>query len=77
MQLEDEIKQLEKDLHNLEEAIKAKVPALKMAETRLENRSCRPNLDRCHDCAQENLQQELDELTNCKDILEKKQADAR
>ncbi|XP_002734332.1 tektin-B1-like [Saccoglossus kowalevskii] len=61
---EEEIADMEKDIRDLEAAIKAKDNPLKLAMTRLENRTYRPNVELCRDNAQYGLVNEVQEIQN-------------
>lgn len=41
--------EMEADVHELDADLQAKTASLKLAHTRLENRSCRPGVDLCRD----------------------------
>ena len=62
---EKEIEEMRKDIAKLEQAIRDKEAPLKLAETRLENRTCRPSgLELCRDNAQYGLVNEVHEIKN-------------
>jgi len=62
---EKEIAEMRKDIANMEQAIRDKEAPLKLAETRLENRTCRPSgLELCRDNAQYGLVNEVNEIKN-------------
>ena len=62
---EKEIVEMRKDIAQMEEAIRAKEAPLKLAETRLENRTCRPSgMELCRDNAQYGLVNEVVEIKN-------------
>ncbi|KAK1880908.1 Tektin-2 [Dissostichus eleginoides] len=46
---EDEIAEMESDIHGLDADLQAKTASLKLAHTRLENRTNRPGMDLCRD----------------------------
>ena len=48
-QTEDEISEMEADLRGLDQDLRVKTASLKLAHTRLENRTCRPGMDLCRD----------------------------
>jgi tektin-2 len=52
LQTEEEIAELENDIRGIEEKIRAKDPPMKLAQTRLENRTYRPNVELCRDAPQ-------------------------
>lgn len=49
VQTEKEISDMENDIFKLDADLKAKTAPLKLAHTRLENRTCRPGMDLCRD----------------------------
>ncbi|PVD23265.1 hypothetical protein C0Q70_16529 [Pomacea canaliculata] len=68
----DEIAQMENDIRGIEEAIRAKINPTKLAETRLENRTYRPNVELCRDAPQYGLTDEVKQLQATKKALEEK-----
>lgn len=72
MQTEEEIAELEEDIRRTNEAIKAKVNPMKLAQTRLENRTYRPNVELCRDNPQYGLIDEVKQLEATKLALEEK-----
>lgn len=69
---EDEIAELENDIRGLEESIRDKVNPTKLAQTRLENRTYRPNVELCRDAPQYGLTDEVKQLEATKKALEEK-----
>ncbi|KAJ6659756.1 hypothetical protein lerEdw1_018472 [Lerista edwardsae] len=74
-----EIGDQEHNIEALKQAIKDKETPLKVAQTRLYDRSFRPNIDLCRDAAQFRLVSECEELTNSiaalkKELLQSEQA---
>ncbi|XP_070811167.1 tektin-4 [Pituophis catenifer annectens] len=67
-----EIGHQEHNIEALKQAIKDKETPLKVAQTRLYDRSFRPNIDLCRDTAQFRLISEVEELTESIDSLKKK-----
>ncbi|XP_026560414.1 tektin-4 [Pseudonaja textilis] len=67
-----EIGHQEHNIEALKQAIKDKETPLKVAQTRLYDRSFRPNVDLCRDAAQFRLISEVEELTESIDSLKKK-----
>ncbi|XP_066552009.1 tektin-1 [Amia ocellicauda] len=59
----DEISSQEKNIETLKQAIADLEGPLKVAQTRLQARTQRPNVELCHDSAQSRLQQEVREIT--------------
>ncbi|XP_003224789.2 tektin-4 isoform X2 [Anolis carolinensis] len=81
--LEHHLKKILKEIgdqeHNIEalkQAIKDKETPLKVAQTRLYDRSFRPNVDLCRDAAQFRLISEVEELTESIEALKKKLLDS-
>ena len=72
MQTEDEIAEMENDIRGLQEAIRAKTNPTKLAQTRLENRTYRPNVELCRDAPQYGLTDEVKQLEATKKALEEK-----
>lgn len=72
---EKEIAEMRQDIARMEEAIRAKEAPLKLAETRLENRTCRPSgMELCRDNAQYGLVNEVVEIKNTIKALKDKLA---
>ncbi|KAM3827132.1 tektin-4 [Vipera latastei] len=67
-----EIGHQEHNIQALKQAIKDKETPLKVAQTRLYDRSFRPNVDLCRDAAQFRLISEVEELTESIESLKKK-----
>lgn len=58
-----------KEITLLDDAIFAKIDAVKCAETRLENRTCRPGFELCRDQSQDGLKHEVLQLRQTKENL--------
>jgi len=71
-QTEEEIAELEEDIRRLNDAIRAKINPMKLAQTRLENRTYRPNVELCRDNPQYGLTDEVKQLEASKKALEEK-----
>jgi len=69
---EEEIAEMENDIRRLNDAIRAKINPMKLAETRLENRTYRPNVELCRDNPQYGLTDEVKQLQASKRSLEEK-----
>ncbi|BFZ00180.1 hypothetical protein BsWGS_03219 [Bradybaena similaris] len=69
---QDEIAELENDIRGIEEAIRNKIRPTKKAETRLENRTYRPNVELCRDAPQYGLVDEVKQLYASKQALDEK-----
>ena len=67
MQVKRQIPQMEDNITQLGEAIAEQLVALKLVETRLENRRCRPRVELCRDQAQWSL---VDTDSSIKDAIE-------
>lgn len=73
---EEEIAKQEQNIRDLEKAIKDKENPLKLAMTRLENRTYRPNVELCRDNAQYGLVGEVNDIQDSIKALQKKLQDA-
>ena len=71
-QTEEEIAELENDIRRLVDAIRAKINPTKLAQTRLENRTYRPNVELCRDNVQYGLTDEVKQLEASEKSLEDK-----
>jgi tektin-2 len=69
---EEEIADLENEIRRLMDAIRAKINPSKLAQTRLENRTYRPNVELCRDNPQYGLVDEVKQLDASKQALEEK-----
>lgn len=69
-QTEEEIADLEEEIRRLGDAIRDKINPLKLAQTRLENRTHRPNAELCRDSVQYGLADEVKQLEASKKALE-------
>lgn len=63
---------MEEDIRRVQDAIRAKINPMKLAQTRLENRTYRPNVELCRDNAQYGLTDEVKQLEATKKSLEDK-----
>jgi len=72
----DEIAEMERDIRALEQAIRDKEGPNKVAQTRLENRTFRPNVELCRDVPQYGLTDEVHELERTLKMLREKLAQA-
>ncbi|KAG8004943.1 Tektin-2 [Nibea albiflora] len=59
---EDEMAEMESDIYGLDADLQAKTASLKLAHTRLENRTNRPGMDLCRDEVQHGLVEEVHQL---------------
>ncbi|ELU06439.1 hypothetical protein CAPTEDRAFT_228290 [Capitella teleta] len=71
-QTEDEIAEMENDIRGLVDSVKAKTKPDKLAQTRLENRTYRPNVELCRDNVQYGLTDEVKQLETTKMSLAEK-----
>lgn len=69
---EEEIADIEEEIRRLNDAIAAKTNPLKLAQTRLENRTYRPNVELCRDNVQYGLVDEVKQIEASKAALEEK-----
>ncbi|XP_061520920.1 tektin-2 [Phycodurus eques] len=74
---EDEIADMEDDISKLDADLRAKTAPMKLAHTRLENRTCRPGMDLCRDEAQRCLVDEVNQLQATIAILKEKLCEAQ
>ncbi|XP_033737318.1 tektin-2-like [Pecten maximus] len=74
---EEEIAELENDIRGIEEKIREKRNPMKLAQTRLENRTYRPNVELCRDAPQYGLTDEVKQLEATKRSLEEKLKQAK
>ena len=68
----EEIACIEEEIQNLENALAAKHPPMMVAQTRLENRTHRPNIELCRDKPQYGLVEEVATITTSQQQLSKK-----
>lgn len=71
-QTEDEIARVEQDIEAVEKAIRDKDPAIKLAHTRLENRTYRPGMELVRDDVQYGLVDEVKQLEASQKALQDK-----
>ncbi|KAF7669652.1 hypothetical protein LDENG_00159080 [Lucifuga dentata] len=74
---EDEMKDMESDIRGLDEDLRAKTAYLKLAHTRLENRTTRPGMDLCRDEVQHGLVNEVHQLEATITALTQKLSEAQ
>ncbi|XP_061885516.1 tektin-2 [Entelurus aequoreus] len=74
---ENEIAEMENDIYRLDADLQAKMAPMKLAHTRLENRTFRPGMDLCRDEAQRALVDEVNQLQATIATLKKKLAEAQ
>ncbi|XP_075995753.1 tektin-2 [Genypterus blacodes] len=74
---EDEMREMESSSRGLDEDMQAKTACLKLAHTRLENRTCRPGMDLCRDEVQLGLVTEVHQLEATIKALKQKLSDAQ
>ncbi|XP_020664535.3 tektin-2 [Pogona vitticeps] len=73
----EEIADMEEDIRRLEEDLRRKVWNLKLAHTRLETRTYRPNMELCRDQAQHGLTDEVHQLEGTIAALKQKLAQSQ
>lgn len=71
-QTEDEIAEMLADIRRLEDALRAKIKPMKLAQTRLEHRTYRPGMELCRDNAQYGLTDEVKQLDATQKALDAK-----
>lgn len=72
LKMRDEMEKVVKEIRTLEDALQGKTDALKLAETRLENRSYRPGFELTRDEAEHGLKDEVLQLRQTRtDLLDK------
>ncbi|KAJ3609695.1 hypothetical protein NHX12_024206 [Muraenolepis orangiensis] len=74
---EDEISEMEEDIRALHQDLQVKTFSLKLAHTRLENRTCRPGSDLCRDQVQLGLVKEVQQLEASIKALDQKLGEAQ
>ncbi|XP_067468445.1 tektin-2 [Thunnus thynnus] len=74
---EDEMTDMESDIHGLDADLQAKTASLKLAHTRLENRTNRPGMDLCKDEVQHGLINEVSQLEATITALKQKLSEAQ
>ncbi|XP_042300905.1 tektin-2-like [Sceloporus undulatus] len=73
----EEIAEMKDDIRRLEEDLRNKVSNLKLAHTRLETRTYRPNMELCRDQAQQGLTDEVHQLEGTIAALKQKLAQSQ
>ncbi|XP_042363048.1 tektin-2 [Plectropomus leopardus] len=74
---EDEMAEMESDIYGLDADLQAKTASLKLAHTRLENRTSRPGMDLCRDEVQHGLIDEVHQLEATITALKQKLSEAQ
>ncbi|KAM9386052.1 tektin-2 [Pholidichthys leucotaenia] len=74
---EDEMAEMERDIHGLDADLQAKTASLKLAHTRLETRTTRPGMDLCRDEVQHDLLNEVHQLEATITSLKQKLSEAQ
>ncbi|XP_049459206.1 tektin-2 [Epinephelus fuscoguttatus] len=74
---EEEMAEMESDIHGLDADLQAKMAFLKLAHTRLENRTSRPGMDLCRDEVQHGLINEVHQLEATTTALKQKLSEAQ
>ncbi|XP_071963110.1 tektin-4-like [Antedon mediterranea] len=73
----EEIAKMEKNIADLQKAIKDKEAPMKVAQTRLDHRTYRPNVELCRDPAHFKMVSEVGEIQNSIDQLQQKLAESQ
>ncbi|XP_007444511.1 tektin-2 [Python bivittatus] len=73
----EEIAEMEEDIRRLEEDLQRKMTSLKLAHTRLETRTYRPNMELCRDQVQHGLTDEVHQLEGTIAALKQKMAQSQ
>ncbi|XP_030597584.1 tektin-2 [Archocentrus centrarchus] len=74
---EEEMAEMESDIHGLDADLQAKTASLKLAHTRLETRTNRPGMDLCRDEVQHGLVSEVQQLEATITALQQKLSEAQ
>ncbi|XP_029920000.1 tektin-2 [Myripristis murdjan] len=74
---EDEMAEMQSDIRGLDDDLQVKAASLKLAHTRLENRTSRPGMDLCRDEVQRGLVDEVGQLEATVKALTHKLSEAR
>ncbi|XP_059205556.1 tektin-2 isoform X2 [Centropristis striata] len=74
---EDEMAEMERDIQGLDADLQAKTACVKLAHTRLENRTTRPGMDLCRDEVQHSLVNEVHQLEATIMTLKQKLSEAQ
>ncbi|KAM4631355.1 tektin-2 [Polymixia lowei] len=74
---EDEIADMQSDIRGLDQDLRVKTASLKLAHTRLENRTMRPGVDLCRDEVQHGLVDEVNQLEATIKALNQKLSEAQ
>ncbi|XP_066256873.1 tektin-2 [Euwallacea similis] len=77
LKMREEMEKVKKEIHTLEESLQTKTEALKLAETRLENRSYRPGFELARDEAERGLKDEVTQLRQTRKDLQDKISQAK
>ena len=73
-QTEAEIKQVEEEIAGLDRSLADKLPPMMVVQTRLENRTFRPNVELCRDEPQYGMVEEVAEIAESRHTLQEKRA---
>ncbi len=71
-QTEAEISKVEQEIQGLEQSLAEKTPPMMVVQTRLENRTYRPNVELCRDTPQYGMVREVAEIANTQGKLREK-----
>lgn len=73
-QTEAEIREVEEEIGGLERSLAEKLPPMMVVQTRLENRTFRPNVELCRDDPQYGMVKEVAEIAESQQALREKLA---
>lgn len=77
IQTEKEIAELQTEISSLETSLALKTPPMMVAQTRLENRTVRPNMELCRDQPQYHMVEEVAKIADSQQALKEKLAIAQ
>jgi tektin-2 len=72
IQTQKEVADMATEVQDLEVALAAKTPPMMVVHTRLENRTCRPNVELCRDEPQYGMVEEVAKITDAMQALQDK-----
>ena len=72
VQTEKEIAEIESEIKSLECDLALKIPPMMVAQTRLENRTLRPNVELCRDSPQYQMVGEVAQIADSQQVLREK-----
>ncbi len=72
IQTEKELSEVESEIRCLENSLALKTPPMMVVQTRLENRTQRPNVELCRDQPQYHMVEELAKIRDSQEALQEK-----